>query len=165
MKSLIPVLELNFSKKIIIPGIEGKIKIDPDFFFIICQNTKDTFGRKELPEKIKYKIKIISYPERLKEEIENICVSFYNDIHFEKIMSENEAKLCGDLMMKINEDYLLTPWSLRDISKLFQRMLCQEKNIDRYINFGLKENILFYITSSINEYFIKDQLPRIVNIY
>ena len=58
-------------------------------------------------------------------------------------MNENDAKLCGDLMMKINEESLLTPWSLRDISKLFERMVFQEKNIDKYINIGLKENILF----------------------
>ena len=98
MRSIVPALELNYSNKLIIPGIEGKIKIDPDFFFIICQNTKDTFGRKELPEKIKSKIKIINYPERIKEEIENICISMYYDIHFEKTMSENQAKLCGQLL-------------------------------------------------------------------
>ena len=164
MKSLAPALELNYSKKIIIPGIEEKIKIDPDFFLIICQNTKDTFGRKDLPEKIKYKIKTIYYPERIKEEIENICVSMYNHIHFEKIMNENDAKLCGDLMMKINEESLLTPWSLRDISKLFERMVFQERNIDKYINIGLKENILFYVTSSINKSMIKEQLPIIIDI-
>ena len=118
---------------------------------IICQNTKDTFGRKELPEIIKTKIKIVYYPERIKEEIESICISMYNDIHFEKIMNENQAKLCGDIMMKINENPFLTPWSLRDISKLFERMLTKEKNIEKYINIGLKENILFYIISSINE--------------
>ena len=164
MKSIVPSLELNYSKKLIIPGIEGKIKIDPDFFFIICQNTKDTFGRKELPEKIKFKIKTIYYPERIKEEIENICVSMFNDFHFEKIMSENDAILCGDLLMKINENPILTPWSLRDISKLFERMLKQEKNLDKYINIGLKENILFYIISSINESLIKEQLPIIIDI-
>ena len=164
MKSIVPALELNFSKKLIIPGIEGKIKIDPDFFFIICQNTKDTFGRKELPENIKNKIKTIYYPERIKEEIENICVSIYNDMHFESLMSENKAKLCGDFMMKINENPLLTPWSLRDISKLFERTLSQENHIDRYNNIGLEENILFYITSSINESLIKEQLPIIIDI-
>ena len=30
-------------------------------------------------------------------------------------------------------------------------MLTKEKNIEKYINIGLKENILFYIISSINE--------------
>jgi len=54
----------------------------------------------------------------------------YNDINFEKTMNEK---------------------SLRDISKLFERMLTKEKNIEKYINIGLKENILFYIISSINE--------------
>ena len=52
MKAITPVLELKFSEKIIIPGIENKVSIDPDFFFIICQNTRNTFGRMDLPEKI-----------------------------------------------------------------------------------------------------------------
>ena len=75
MKAITPCLELKYDKNIIIPGIENKIKINPYFFFILCQNTRETFGRKELPEKIKIKIKVISYPERVKEEIEQICVS------------------------------------------------------------------------------------------
>ena len=49
MKAITPILELKFGKEILIPGIENKISIDPDFFFIICQNTKNTFGRKDLP--------------------------------------------------------------------------------------------------------------------
>ena len=78
MKAITPCLELKFGKNIIIPLIENEIKINPFFFFILCQNTRETFGRKELPEKIKVKIKIINYPERVKEEIEQICVSIYN---------------------------------------------------------------------------------------
>ena len=45
MKAITPILELKFGKEILIPGIENKISIEHDFFFIICQNTKNTFGR------------------------------------------------------------------------------------------------------------------------
>ena len=91
MKAITPCLELKFGKNIIIPGIEKEIKINPFFFFILCQNTRETFGRKELPEKIKVKIKIINYPERVKEEIEQICVSIYNK-KFEGTKNENNKK-------------------------------------------------------------------------
>jgi len=80
MKAITPVLELKFREDILIPGIENKISIDPDFFFIICQNTKNTFGRKDLPEKIKVKLKVINYPDRVKDEIKNICESIFNNL-------------------------------------------------------------------------------------
>ena len=37
MKAITPCLELKFGKNIIIPGIENEIKINPFFFFILCQ--------------------------------------------------------------------------------------------------------------------------------
>ena len=88
MKVITSCLELKFGKNIIIPGIENEIVINPFFFFILCQNTRETFGRKELPEKIKVKIKIINYPKRVKEEIEEIYVSIYNK-KFETTRNEN----------------------------------------------------------------------------
>ena len=163
MKCISPTLELDYCNNIYIPGIEGKIKIDPDFFLIICQNTKDTFGRKELPEIIKNKIKIIFYPERIQSEIEEICNDMYNDIFSEKTLKIEDIKLCGALLMKINEDPMLTPWSLRDIYKIFKRLYNQYiKKI--YKGIELKENILFYIISTIHESSIKDQLPKITKL-
>ena len=53
MKSITPVLEQIFNQDMIIPGIESKTSIDSNFFFIICQNDVGTFGRNELPDKIK----------------------------------------------------------------------------------------------------------------
>jgi len=38
MKAVTPVLEQFFEEKCIIPGIEGEICINRNFFFIICQN-------------------------------------------------------------------------------------------------------------------------------
>ena len=165
MKCVAPSLELNYCENMYIPGVEGKIKIDPDFFFIICQNTKDTFGRKDLPEIIKNKVKIIFYPERIQKEIEDICVDMYNYIFPDKIKNfENDVRLCGKLMMKINEIPILTPWSLRDIYKLLRRLYKQFNNKDKYKNLGLKENILFYITSSIHESLIEEQLSVIIRL-
>jgi len=114
MKAITPILELKFGEKIIIPGIENRISIDPDFFFIICQNTRNTFGRKDLPEKIKVKIKVINYPNRVKEEIKNICESIYLKLfkgreRANKKMNKEQARLCGDFMMALNEKEILTP--------------------------------------------------------
>ena len=172
MKAIAPVLELKFGQDILIPGIEGSISIDHDFFFIICQNDKSTFGRKDLPEKIKVKIKVINYPKRIENEIEDICVSMYsklaeNESHKDKIkdiFDNDGAKLCGDFMMKLNEKEILTPWSLRDISKLFARIKKQSKNPKNYDNLGLKEQILFYILSSTSDFLIKERVKTVVDL-
>ena len=167
MKAITPILELKFGEDILIPGIENKISINPDFFFIICQNTKNTFGRKDLPEKVKVKIKIINYPDRIKEEIENICESIYEKLFKNREnqkISQNEARLCGDFMMALNEKEVLTPWSLRDISKLFARINKQSLNPKHYENLNVPENILFYILSSTNDSLLSERLPVVVEL-
>ena len=167
MKAIIPILELKFGEDILVPGIENKVSIDPDFFFIICQNTKNTFGRKDLPEKLKIKIKVINYPDRVKAEIENICESIYNGLfkgRKQQKLSVEQARLCGDFMMLLNEKEVLTPWSLRDISKLFERINKQSLNPKNYIKLGITENILFYILSSTNGSLINERLPIVINL-
>ena len=167
MKAITPILELKFGKEILIPGIENKISIDPDFFFIICQNTKNTFGRKDLPEKIKIKIKVINYPDRVKEEIENICESICENLfkgRKQNKLTINNARICGDFMMALNEKEILTPWSLRDISKLFARINKQSLNPKNFENLGVEENILFYILSSTNDSLISERLPIVVDL-
>ena len=167
MKAIIPILELKFGEDILVPGIENKVSIDPDFFFIICQNTKNTFGRKDLPEKLKIKIKVINYPDRVKAEIENICESIYNGLFKGKKqqkLSVEQARLCGDFMMLLNEKEVLTPWSLRDISKLFERINKQSLNPKNYIKLDITENILFYILSSTNGSLINERLPIVINL-
>ena len=167
MKSIAPALELEFNRDIIIPGIENKISIDPDFFFIICQNTKNTFGRKDLPPKIKIKIKVINYPDRVKEEIENICESIFENKFGGRKQSKltvEQARLCGDFMMLLNEKEVLTPWSLRDISKLFARINKQSLNPNNYKNLEIKENILFYVLSSVNDSLLNERLPVVISL-
>jgi len=167
MKAITPILELKFNEDILIPGIENKISIDPDFFFIICQNTKNTFGRKDLPEKIKVKIKVINYPDRIKEEIESICESICENLfkgREQKKLTSKEARLCGDFMMALNEKEVLTPWSLRDISKLFARIFKQSINPKNFEGLNVQENILFYILSSTNDSLIDERLDVVVDL-
>ena len=167
MKAITPILELKFNEDILIPGIENKISIDPDFFFIICQNTKNTFGRKDLPEKIKVKIKVINYPDRIKEEIESICESICENLfkgREQKKLTPKEARLCGDFMMALNEKEVLTPWSLRDISKLFARIYKQSINPKNFEGLNVQENILFYILSSTNDSLIDERLDVVVDL-
>ncbi len=166
MKALIPVLELKFNEEMLIPGIDGKISINPNLFFVVCQNTRETFGRKELPEKFKVKIKIIDYPEITTEENENICESISGNIFNGKIVgiSREESRSCGDFMMKLNKKEILPPWSLRDISKLFLRIKKQSKNFKDFEGLSIKENILFYILSSLNDSLIDEILVPIVDL-
>ena len=167
MKAITPILELKFGENILIPGIENKISIDPDFFFVICQNTKDTFGRKDLPQKIKVKIKVINYPERIKEEIEQICISISENLfkgRGQKKLMPKEAKLCGDFMMAVNENEVLTPWSLRDISKIFARINKQSLHPEYFEGLGVQENILFYILSSTKDSLINERQKIVVNL-
>jgi len=158
MKSVTPVLEQIFNQDLIIPGIDGTVFIDPNFFFIICQNDVGTFGRNELPDKIKIKLRKVVYPEITKEDIESICVSLNNSF-YEKDqknkLEDIEAKYCADFMMKINQNNLISqPWSLRDINKIFLRMKNQKKYCENYIKIGTAINLLFYALSSTS----KDQL-------
>jgi len=160
MKSVAPVLEQIFNQDLIIPGIDGTVFIDPNFFFIICQNDIGTFKRNELPHKIKMKLRKVVYPEQTKEEIESICVSLNNSFYEQNQknkLEDIEAKLCGDFMIKVNKNKLTShPWSLRDIRKIFLRMKNQKILKEYYKNIGIATNLLFYALSSTS----KDQLNK-----
>ena len=67
-------------------------------------------------------------------------------------------------MMALNEKEVLTPWSLRDISKLFQRINKQSINPKYYEGLNVQENILFYILSSTNDSLISERLPVVVSL-
>jgi len=79
-------------------------------------------------------------------------------------LTEKEARLCGDFMMALNEKEVLTPWSLRDISKLFQRINKQSINPKYYDGLNVQENILFYILSSTNDSLVSERLPVVVGL-
>jgi len=160
MKSMAPVLEQIFNQDLIIPGIDGIVSIDPNFFFIICQNDAGTIGRNELPDKMKIKLRKVVYPEQTKEDIESICVSLNNSFYEKNQknkLEDIEAKYCGDFMIKVNQNNLDSQtWSLRDISKIFLRMKNQKIYHENYINIGTAINLFFYILSSTT----KDQLSE-----
>ena len=64
-------------------------------------------------------------------------------------------------MMALNEKEILTPWSLRDISKLFARINKQSLNPKNFENLGMEENILL---SSTNDSLISGGLPIVVDL-
>ena len=67
--------------------------------------------------------------------------------------------------MRLNEKKVFTPWSLRDISKLFARIKKQSKEPeDHYKNMGLYEHILFYVLSSTNDSLVEERREEIVNL-
>ena len=173
MKSVTPVLEQIFNQDLIIPGIEGNISIDPNFFFIICQNDVGTFGRNELPDKLKTKLRKVIYPEQTKEEIESICVSINNSFYEtnQNKLEDIEAKYCGDFMIKINQNNLTSqPWSLRDISKIFLRIKNQKIFSENYKGIGTEINLLFYALSSVtmeqlNEEYIDNLIKALKEIF
>ena len=110
----------------------------------------DTFGRNDLPQKIKDKLRKLYYQKQSLEEVQNICAnineSLYNglDPGFKKLEKET-AKKYGDLMLIINQTHPqqkefmidkdnedneettleLQNWSFRDIYKLFLRIKFQ----------------------------------------
>ena len=83
----------------------------------------------------------------------------------ERILTSDQAELCGKFMMKLNKNNILTPWSLRDISKLFARIKKQSKKPkEHYKNLGLFEHILFYILSSTNDSYINERIRIVVDL-
>ncbi len=71
MKSLTPALESNFVKTIFIPGINHKIVIGNNFFFIDCQNKIE--GRNSVPTIIIKDLHILKYPKQDENDILYIC--------------------------------------------------------------------------------------------
>ena len=155
MKAVTPVLEQCFNQNLVIPGIEEETQIDPNFFFIICQNDVGTFGRNELPEKMKNKLRKIEYPEQKVEEIQSICIQINNSLYSEEYknrMSDSDARCAGKFMSEVNEANILRQqWSLRDISKIFNRIKTKKIEDNAYKNINTEIELLFYALSPISE--------------
>ena len=154
MKAVTPVLEQIFEEKCIIPGIEGEISINRNFFFIICQNEMCTFGRNDLPEKIKSKVRILEYPPQTGEELQDICSSIFYSLDTSDKKKQDfyeKAKLCGLFLEKINKKSIIIKWSLRDIYKLFNRIFKQIQTPVNYHGIDFEHQILFYVMSSVEE--------------
>ena len=99
MKAVTPVLEQCFIQNLVIPGIEEETQINPNFFFIISQNDVGTFGRNELSEKMKNKLRKIEYSEQKVEEIQSICIRINNTLYSE----EHKNRISdSDVNVKVN---------------------------------------------------------------
>ena len=155
MKAVTPVLEQCFNQNLVIPGIEEETQIAPNFFFIICQNDVGTFGRNELPEKMKNKLRKIEYPEQKVEEIQSICIRINNSLYSEEQknrMSDSDARCAGKFMNEINKENILRQqWSLRDIYKIFNRVKTKKIEENDYKNINTEIELLFYALSPISE--------------
>ena len=53
MKSIVPFLDINLNKNILLPGLDKPIDIHDNFFFIVCENDLDNLGRNAVPEMLK----------------------------------------------------------------------------------------------------------------
>ena len=180
MKSLVPTLDLNYNCKIYIPGVIEKVKINPNFFFIACQNDFNTTGRNSLPKLLEKKIRRISYPEPPLKEIQYISYSInldlYGKLDIEKRTeiyrnAENIATYM-DMINKKKELSFIPNWSIRDITKILKRVHFQslEHNKYKYRNISFIDNIVFYTLSGIYKRDIKDKkekeklIDKILNI-
>jgi hypothetical protein len=147
MKAVTPVLEQCFNQNLVIPRIEEETQIDPNFFFIICQNDVGTFGRNELPEKMKNKLRKIEYPEQKVEEIQSICIRINNSLYSEEHknrMSNSDARCAGKFMNEVNKANILRQQlSLRDISKIFNRIKTKKIEDNAYKNINTEIELLF----------------------
>ena len=155
MKSLAPALELYFNEPIYFPGISEPIKIGSSFFFIACQNDLNTIGRNIIPNTISSKFRYIYYPSQSEKEISEICKEIKDKIILDKDSSitDNVAENIGKFMLNYNTAGIkeLKPWSLRDITKLMERMRYQEGHPDDYKKIDPYLNVLFYCLSPLNK--------------
>ena len=164
MRSILPILEPNYNKKIRIPGIEGPIIMNDRFFFIICQNDSNTLGRNIIPKELDCKLRTIYYPTAENyDDIKEICKNINNDIsqNISDKLPEEEAMKCGKYMMELKKlkQRILSPWSLRDIHKLFSRIANIRNKPQKFLKIGTEENILFYTMSSVT----KENEDRIID--
>ena len=185
MKSILPSLSKFKDYNIYIPGLEKKIKINPNFVFIACQNKVGTLGRNKLPDLIESSLRELIYPSHIKKtseeikviesDVKNICVEINNSLKkenkkiVEKPISDLEAKNIGVFMLKfnqLNKNYI-QPLSFRDIKKIFRRIYYQRNKYkqDNFIGFEVYHNIIFYIISKLskqNIIDIKDDLSGLI---
>ena len=161
MNSIGPILEENFNFNIYIPGLSERKKINKKFMLVCCQNYSNVLGRNQLPNILKRRIKIINYPENIKNDFQNICANINkvvkNEFIKKDLISDDEAKKFGLFIQKFNElnSNIIYNLNLRDIKKLFKRIYVQGNEENNYKGFNHYYNIFFYILSQTKK---KDQI-------
>ena len=169
MKSLAPALEINNDQTIYIPGLNEKISIKSNFFFIACQNDLGTIGRNPVPNIILKRFKELKYPGQDSNEVQKLCIDIKNSLYSKdekKSISDEDAKLLGQFMVEYNNvinNKILTPLSLRDIFKIFKRIVFQKKMSKDYLNIKIYHNILFYILSSLSKEDLSNVIDLVIN--
>ena len=161
MKSLAPSLELNNNLPIYIPGLQNKIIINPNFFFIACQNLEGTSGRNKIPKTISKRVQLIRYPE---PEFKIIIREIYNNINEYDLDNEIPdiiSNFFDYFNNNLNEIKFLNRLSLRDIKKIIKRIKEQKKS-KKFENIELYHNIFFYILSPISEKNIKNVIQYLI---
>ena len=155
MKSLAPALELYFNEPIYFPGITEPIKIRSSFFFIACQNDLSTIGRNMIPNTIASKFRYIPYPKQTEKDSTDICKEIKNKIFWnnDSLITDKDAENIGKFMLSYNNANIreLKPWSLRDITKLMNRIRYQEKHPNDFKKIDPYLNVLFYCLSPLNK--------------
>ena len=164
MKSIVPSLDWNFNCKIYIPGINKKIRINQNYFFIACQNDFNTTGRNSLPKLLAKKLKCIQYPEPPVKDIQKICSSINLELYpkfdeQEKRQIIQNGEKIAEYMIELNKLKLsfIPNWSIRDVTKILRRVKYQRKNNYKYNNINFIDNIVFYTLSGIYKKDIKDK--------
>ena len=162
MKSISPALENIDMNFIYIPGIGKDIKINPNFFFISCQNEEGTIGRNSLPKTLLKRIQEIYYPNQQNdEEIISIIQEIENDLNIKNSNSEKLAKFFIIYNEAIkNKNF--PSFSFRDIKKILNRIKYQQENNQKFINFELYHNIIFYCLSSFSEKNLEEPMKIIL---
>ena len=169
MKSLAPALEPCMGHYTYIPGIEKSILINPEFFFIVCQNEIGTLGRNAIPSSIASRFRYFDYPKQSTEETSAICLKIAENCYIKKskrTITDDDPKKLGIYMVKLNElkQRIISPWSLRDINKILHRKRYQDYNASEFQNITLCKNILFYTLSSKNTDDVKQIFDVILNL-
>ena len=168
-------IRVFFNKKLIIPGIEEPCIFNNNYFFIICQNDSNILGRNQIPPEIESNLRIINYPQPELNEIKLICIIINKDLNkeknFDNCLSDKEAEECGEFMIELNKkpQRILPKWSLRDINKLFLRLINIRKNVNIYEDIETSICLLFYTMSPVSydnkQRILEDIIELIVNIF
>ena len=174
MKSLAPALEPSSGKEVFIPIIGETITVNPNFFFIACQNELGTLGRNAIPSSIASRFRYFDYPELSEEEIKQLCfekrIGLYSKEEADKLKSDKkfvqDSMNLGRFMIALNnlKQRVIPKWSFRDITKIFQRIYKQENFSQIYENITFYHQVLFYTISIANEEDAAIMLDSICNL-
>ena len=100
MMSLIPIFNTIYNRPIYFPGLQTRIKMNPNFWFGAFQNNEGTSRRNATPHELTLKIVRLDYPIVEKEDIKYICLNIKNSIYKNKGIDSNSLlnifELCLD---------------------------------------------------------------------